>query len=46
MEYIKRSIEDVIRKSAKSFKVVLVTGARQKIYIGETLVSGSQRSDL
>ena len=29
MEYIKRSIEDVIRKSAKSFKVVLVTGARQ-----------------
>ncbi len=29
MEYIKREIEDVIKKSAKNFKAVLVTGARQ-----------------
>ncbi len=29
MEYIKRAIEDVIDQSAKSFKAVLVTGARQ-----------------
>ena len=29
MEYIKRSIEDVIERSAETFKAVLVTGARQ-----------------
>lgn len=29
MEYIKRSIEDLIKKSEKTFKCVLVTGARQ-----------------
>lgn len=29
MEYIKREIEDVVKKSAKNFKAVLVTGARQ-----------------
>ena len=29
MEYIKRSIEEVIKKSEKTFKCVLVTGARQ-----------------
>lgn len=29
MDYIKRSIEDVINKSEKTFKCVLVTGARQ-----------------
>lgn len=29
MEYIKREIEEVIEKSAKNFKAVLVTGARQ-----------------
>lgn len=29
MEYVKRSVEDVIRKAASSFKAVLVTGARQ-----------------
>lgn len=29
MEYIKREIEDVIKKSAKNFKAVLATGARQ-----------------
>ena len=29
MEYIKRSIENVIERSAETFKAVLVTGARQ-----------------
>lgn len=29
MKYIQRSIEEVVKKSAKTFKVVLVTGARQ-----------------
>ncbi|MCR4661950.1 MAG: ATP-binding protein [Clostridia bacterium] len=29
MDYIKRSIEDVIKKSDKTFKCVLITGARQ-----------------
>ena len=29
MEYIKRSIEDIILKSEKTFKSILVTGARQ-----------------
>ena len=29
MEYIKRAIEDVVEHSAKTFKCVLVTGARQ-----------------
>ena len=29
MDYIKRSIEDIITKSEKTFKCVLVTGARQ-----------------
>lgn len=29
MEYIKRAIEDTIKKSANSFKAILVTGARQ-----------------
>lgn len=29
MDYIKRSIEDVIEKSDKTFKCVLITGARQ-----------------
>lgn len=29
MEYINREIEDIIKKSAKNFKAVLVTGARQ-----------------
>lgn len=29
MEYIKRSIEDVVEKASKDFKVVLLTGARQ-----------------
>ena len=29
MEYIKRSIENVIKRSAETFKAVLVTGARQ-----------------
>lgn len=29
MQYIERSIEDVIQKSAQTFKAVLVTGARQ-----------------
>lgn len=29
MEYIKRAVEDVIEQSAKTFKCVLITGARQ-----------------
>lgn len=29
MEYIKRAIEDVVERSAKTFKCVLITGARQ-----------------
>ena len=29
MDYIKRAIEDVVKDSAKNFKAVLVTGARQ-----------------
>ena len=29
MEYIKRSIETIVRESAKTFKAVLVTGSRQ-----------------
>lgn len=29
MKYIKRSIEEVIKKSDKTFKCVLITGARQ-----------------
>lgn len=29
MEYIERNIEDIIKKSSKTFKSVLVTGARQ-----------------
>ena len=29
MKYIKRAIEDVVDHSAKTFKCVLVTGARQ-----------------
>ena len=29
MEYIKRSIEMIVRESAKTFKAVLVTGSRQ-----------------
>ena len=29
MKYIRRSIEDVVLKSAKTFKSILVTGARQ-----------------
>ncbi len=29
MEYIKRAIEDIVKESAKNFKAVLVTGARQ-----------------
>lgn len=29
MEYIKRTIEDIEKESAKIFKAVLVTGARQ-----------------
>ena len=29
MEYIRRSIEDIVLKSEKTFKSILVTGARQ-----------------
>ena len=29
MEYIKRAIEDVVEHSAKTFKCILITGARQ-----------------
>ena len=29
MEYINRAIEDVVKKSARNFKAVLITGARQ-----------------
>ena len=29
MEYIKRSIEEIVLKSDRTFKCVLVTGARQ-----------------
>ena len=29
MDYIKRSIEDIVEKSSKNFKAVLLTGARQ-----------------
>ena len=29
MEYIQRAIEDIVKKSSKNFKAILVTGARQ-----------------
>ena len=28
MDYIHRALEDIVKKSARTFKVVLVTGAR------------------
>ena len=44
MDYIKRSIEEVIKKSEKTFKCVLVTGARQtgKSTILKTLFPGKK----
>lgn len=43
MEYIKRAIEDVIEQSAKTFKALLITGARQT---GKSTLMRHQFSDV
>lgn len=43
MEYIKRNIEDVIKKQERLFKVILITGARQ---VGKTTVLKNLRPNL
>ena len=43
MEYIERAIEDIVEKSAKTFKTVLITGARQT---GKSTLIKHQYSDI